>query len=129
MMKTSEPRTFSWISTKISISAKRRTLDLVSDNCSALAISCAKAGLELPATSLIEPFLADIDAFPGALVDRTFSIPHTHKTGAFRSRQRDIKQAPERQPGAVGFPAQNPERRRYFSLSAGAVAEDAAAEG
>jgi hypothetical protein len=30
MMKTSEPRTFSWISTKISMSAKRRTLALVS---------------------------------------------------------------------------------------------------
>src|SRR3954447_12853200 len=119
MMKTSEPRTFSWISTKISMSAKRRTLDLVSDNCSASAISCASAGLELPATSLIEPFLADIDAFPGALVDRTFSIPDTHKTGAFRLRERDIKQAPERQEGAVGFPAQNPDRQRSFSLFSG----------
>src|SRR3954452_16927783 len=119
MMKRSEPRTFSWISTKISISAKRRTLDLVSDNSSASAISCAKAGLELPATSLIEPFLADIDAFPGALVDMTFSIPDTHKTGAFRFRQRDIKQAPERQPGAVGFPAQNPDRQRYFAVFSG----------
>jgi hypothetical protein len=30
--------------------------------------------LELPATSLIEPFLADIDASPRALLDTTFSI-------------------------------------------------------
>ena len=31
-------------------------------------------GLELPATSLMEPFLADIDASPRALLDTTFSI-------------------------------------------------------
>ena len=31
-MKASEPRTFSWISTKISMSAKRRTTPLVSGN-------------------------------------------------------------------------------------------------
>ena len=74
MMKTSEPRTFSWISTKISMSAKRRTTALVSGRFSHLAISCASTGLELPATSLIEPFLADIDASPRALLDTTFSI-------------------------------------------------------
>src|SRR4030081_982291 len=74
MMKASEPRTFSWISTKISMSAKRRTVALVGGRCSQLAISCAKAGLELPATSLIEPFLADIEASPRALLDTTFSI-------------------------------------------------------
>src|ERR1700732_91922 len=74
MMKTSEPRTFSWISTKISMSAKRRTVALVGGICSQLAISCASAGLELPATSLIEPFLADIEASPRALLDTTFSI-------------------------------------------------------
>ena len=48
------------------------------------AISCASAGLELPATSLMEPFLADIDASPRALLDTTFSISGTHGTGAFR---------------------------------------------
>src|SRR5258705_8030006 len=74
MMKTSEPRTFSWIWTKISMSAKRRTTALVSGRCSQLAISWASAGLELPPTSLIEPFLAAINASPRALLDTTFSI-------------------------------------------------------
>src|ERR1700681_2593168 len=74
MMKASEPRTFSWISTKISMSAKRRTTALVSGSPSPAAISCAKAGLELPATSLMEPFLADIDASPRALLETLFSI-------------------------------------------------------
>jgi hypothetical protein len=40
--------------------------------------------LELPATSLIEPFLADIDASPRALLDTTFSISRNpRETGAF----------------------------------------------
>src|SRR5580658_4674729 len=72
--KTSEPRTFSWISTKISMSAKRRTIAFVSGRSSQLAISFASVGLELPATSLIEPFLADIEASPRALLETTFSI-------------------------------------------------------
>src|SRR5882724_4368315 len=88
MMKTSEPRTFSWIWTKISMSAKRRTTALVSGRRSQLAISCARAGLELPATSLMEPFLADIDASPRALLDTMFSIWDTHKNGAFRRARR-----------------------------------------
>ena len=52
------------------------------------AISCASAGLELPATSLIEPFLADIDASPRALLDTTFSISEILGTGAFRWARR-----------------------------------------
>src|SRR5437868_12764571 len=74
MMKASEPRTFSWISTKISMSAKRRTTALVSGKLSPPAIACASAGLELPATSLMEPFLPDIEAPPRILLDTTFSI-------------------------------------------------------
>src|ERR1700761_6359100 len=74
MMKTSEPRTFSSTSTKISLSAKRRTLALVSGKFSQSAISLASAGLELPATSLMEPFLADIDGSPRALLDTRFNI-------------------------------------------------------
>src|SRR5258707_4034774 len=89
MMKASEPRTFSWISTKISMSAKRRTVPLVSAKFSQLAISWASTGLELPATSLIEPFLADIDASPRALLDTTFSISRNpRETGAFRWARR-----------------------------------------
>src|SRR5260370_42293424 len=84
MMNTSEPRTFSWISTKISMSAKRRTMALAGGRCNQLAISCARAGLELPATSLMEPFLADIDPSPRALLDTTFSISVYQQTGAFR---------------------------------------------
>ena len=84
MMKTSEPRTFSWISTNISMSANRRTTALVSARPSPSAISCASAGLELPATSLIEPFLADIAPSPRALLDTMFSISSTYRTGGFR---------------------------------------------
>src|SRR5664279_6079191 len=54
--KTSAPRTFSWISTKTSISAKRLTTALVSVVLRYPAICWASAGLELPATSLIAPF-------------------------------------------------------------------------
>jgi len=56
------------------MSAKRRTIALVGGRCSQLAISCARTGLELPATSLMEPFLADIEASPRALLDTMFSI-------------------------------------------------------
>src|ERR1700716_1834134 len=55
--KTSAPRTFSWISTKISMSAKRRTTALVIGVWRWVAIASARAGLELPATSLIAPLL------------------------------------------------------------------------
>src|SRR6195256_1602715 len=88
MMKASEPRTFSWISTKISMSAKRRITALASVRPSPWAISSASAGLELPATSLIEPFLADIDASPRALLDTTFSISSPYRTGGFRWARR-----------------------------------------
>src|SRR6516225_2711908 len=56
------------------MSAKRRTIALVGGTCSQLAISCASTGLELPATSLMEPFLADIEISPRALLDTLFSI-------------------------------------------------------
>src|SRR5229473_8573068 len=107
MMNTSEPRTFSWISTKISMSAKRRTMALVGGRCSRLAISCASTGLELPATSLIEPFLADIEASPRALLDTTFSI-----SGYSQKRRVSTSEVISRtwlgwQPVASGFPAQN----------------------
>src|SRR5271154_1008324 len=88
MMKASEPRTFSWISTKISMSAKRRTTALVSGRSSPLAIACASAGLEFPATSLIEPFLADIEASPRVLLDTTFSISGLPGTGLIQRARR-----------------------------------------
>src|SRR5712671_5666160 len=88
MMNASEPRMFSSTSTKISLSAKRRTLALVSGISSPAAIAWASAGLELPATSLIEPFLADIDASPRALLDTTFSISDPYRTGGFRWARR-----------------------------------------
>src|SRR5690242_12100641 len=80
-MKTSEPRTFSWISTKISMSADRRTTVFVNANPSSSAIAVASAGLELPATSLMEPFLADIEISPRALLETIFSISGTRGTG------------------------------------------------
>src|SRR5882757_7413075 len=91
MMKASEPRTFSWISTKISMSAKRRITALASVRPSPWAISSASAGLELPATSLMEPFLADIDASPRALLDTTFSISGYPQNRRFDERG-DIKE-------------------------------------
>src|SRR6266704_147543 len=103
MMKASEPRTFSWISTKISMSAKRRTTALASVRPSPWAISCASAGLELPATSLIEPFLADIDASPRALLDTTFSISDTCKPAGFDGRG-DIRQVARLATLGGGFP-------------------------
>src|ERR1700761_7632031 len=71
--KTSAPRTFSWISTKISMSAKRRTTALVSGVPIWVPIPCASAGLELPATSLMAPLLLAISLswsplFSGAAV-------------------------------------------------------------
>src|SRR4029453_11637522 len=107
MMKASEPRTFSWISTKISMSAKRRTTALVSGNPSPAAISCAKAGLELPATSLMEPFLADIDPSPRALLEAMFSISIYPRTGAFLTSEVISRRWSGWQPVASGFPAQN----------------------
>src|SRR5262249_30045050 len=67
------------------MSAKRRTTPLVSGTPIPSAIACASTGLELPAISLIEPFLADIDASPRALLDTTLSILLvTLKSGGFR---------------------------------------------
>src|SRR5215208_2371990 len=91
MTYASEPRTFSRISTKISLSANRRTLALASGRFSQLAISWARAGLELPATSLIEPFLAAIDASPRALLDTTFSISRNPREPARFDERGDIR--------------------------------------
>src|SRR5437868_3603933 len=52
----------------------RLATSLVSGKLSPPAIACASAGLELPATSLMEPFLPDIEAPPRVLLDTTFSI-------------------------------------------------------
>src|ERR1700759_1082025 len=83
-MKASEPRTFSWISTKTSMSAKRRTTALVSGSPSPSAMAWASAGLELPAISLIEPFLADIEDASRWLLATFFSISGFPATGWFR---------------------------------------------
>src|SRR5215207_439470 len=106
MTYASEPRTFSRISTKISLSANRRTLALASVKSSLSAISCASAGLELPATSLIEPFLADIDASPRVLLDTTFSILDTCTSAGFDARG-DIRQVTGLATRYPGFPGQN----------------------
>src|ERR1700742_386403 len=107
MMKTSEPRTFSRTSTKISLSAKRRTLALASGKCSQSAISLAKAGLELPATSLMEPFLADIDASPRAWLDTTFSISKNPWNRHVAMGEVISRRGLGWQPIAHGFPAEN----------------------
>src|SRR5437868_2786243 len=53
--KTSSPRTFSRISTKISSSAKRRTLAWVIDSSRYWAIACTSGRFELPDSSFIGP--------------------------------------------------------------------------
>ena len=53
MMKTSSPRTFSWISTKISMSAKRCTVALVSSTRIEAAMASASGRLLLPAISFM----------------------------------------------------------------------------
>src|SRR5690348_2219246 len=105
-MKASEPRTFSWISTKISMSAKRRTTALVSGRPSPSAIAWERTGLEFPATSLMEPFLADIEDSPRTLLETLFSISGFPGTGVLTSE--GISGPPPRwQPGAVVFLGKN----------------------
>src|SRR6267154_6025946 len=113
MMNASEPRMFSSTSTKISLSAKRRTLALVSGISSPSAMARASAGLELPATSLIEPFLADIDASPRALLDTTFSISDTCKPAGFDGRG-DIRQVAQLATRGGGFPCKNTPIRGHY---------------
>src|SRR4029077_4694763 len=117
MNKAAEPRTFSWISTKISMSAKRRTTALVSDRSSPLAISWASAGLELPVTSLIEPFLADIDASPRALLDTTFSISRNPQNRRVLTSEEISGRGRGWQPIAPVFPAKNGPYRDYPGLN------------
>src|SRR3989441_12392357 len=118
MMKASEPRTFSWISTKISISAKRRTTALVSGSPSPPAISRARAGLELPATSLIEPFLADIDASPRALLETMFSISVYPRNRRVSTSEVISRRGLGWQPVGPAFPAQNQYFRTILLMAA-----------
>src|SRR6185503_13324330 len=104
MMKASEPRTFSWISTKISMSAKRRTTALVSGRSKPCAIACARAGLELPATSLMEPFLANMDASSRALLDTTFNIREYPLTARLRRARKYQAEGRNGNPGCYVFP-------------------------
>src|SRR5260370_13443971 len=114
MMKASEPRTFSWISTKISMSAKRRTTALVSGRPRPAAMACAMAGLELPATSLMEPFLADIEASPRVLLDTTFSISGFPGTGLIQRARRYQAGGGAGNPWERGFLRKIPESGQAF---------------
>src|SRR6202051_2489954 len=118
MMNASEPRTFSSTSTKISLSAKRRTLALVRGICSHAEIACASAGLELPATSLMEPFLADIEASPRALGDTMFSISKYPRNRRVWTSEVISRRGLGWQPVASGFPAQNQHLAVIFVLTA-----------
>src|SRR3954465_5123318 len=107
MMKASEPRTFSWISTKISMSAKRRTTALVSGRSRPCAMAWAGAGLELPATSLMEPFLADIDASSRALLDTMFNIREYPLAARLRRARKYQAGGCNGNPGHYVFPAKS----------------------
>src|SRR5688572_26231028 len=97
------------------MSAKRRTTALVSGRCSQLAISCAKAGLELPATSLMEPFLADIEASPRALLDTMFSIWIPEELARFDERG-DIKEVARLASHRARFSCAKPAPGPYFCI-------------
>ena len=56
------------------MSAKRRTLALVSGTPSTEEISAANSGFELPATSLMEPFFAEIAASPFDVGETLFNM-------------------------------------------------------
>src|SRR4051812_36415317 len=88
------------------MSANRRTVAFVGARCSQLAISRASAGLELPATSLIEPFLAAIDASPRALLDTTFSISRNPREPARFGERGDIRRVARLATRRRRFPGQ-----------------------
>src|SRR5207302_6552926 len=97
-----------------------------SDRSSPPAISCASTGLELPATSLIEPFLADIDAPPRVLLETMFSISGYPQNRRVSTSEVISRRGSGWQPVGPGFPAQN--QRPATILLTGAVAERADAE-
>src|SRR3954454_15564514 len=107
MKKASEPSKFSWISTKISMSAKRRTTALVSGRARTSAMDCARAGLEVPATSLIEPFLADMDASSRALLDTMFNIKQYPLEARLRRARKYQAGGCNGNPGRYVFPAKS----------------------
>ena len=86
---------------------------LVSGRSSQLAMACASAGLELPATSLIEPFLADIEASPRALLDTMFSISEYPWNRRVSMGEVISRTGAAGNPRA-GFPAQNQRFRGLF---------------
>src|SRR5262245_41014472 len=122
-MKASEPRTFSWISTKISMSAKRRTTPLVRGTPMPSAIACASAGLELPAISLMEPFLADMDASCLALLDTTFSISRYPRVRRVSMGEEISGTKCRWQPGTRLFPGKNRPKSPGVNGSMGAVGQ------
>jgi hypothetical protein len=66
------------------LSAKRRTLALVNGTSSHAEIAAASSGFELPATSLIEPFFAEIAASPFEVGDTLFNISSAFRNPRYR---------------------------------------------
>src|SRR5690348_11268207 len=97
------------------MSAKRRTTPLVSGTPIPSAIACASAGLELPAISLMEPFLADIDASCLALLDTTFSISrYILESGGFSMGEEISGTKCHWQPGTRHFLGKNGPKSPVF---------------
>src|SRR3984893_16565103 len=85
MMKASEPRTFSWISTKISMSAKRRTTALVSGRSSPLAMAFFRPRVGIAGNQLDGAVLGRHRGFsPGLAGDNVQHIGFPCRTGTFR---------------------------------------------
>src|SRR6476659_6713348 len=76
MTNTSSPRTFSCTSTKISMSAKRRTMHLASGILRYAAIASASGRLLLPATSFIEPRSLSRQSLAPASLSRARRLAH-----------------------------------------------------
>src|SRR5215472_12048665 len=98
------------------MSAKRRTTPFVSGRPSPSAIACASVGLELPAISLMEPFLADIEAAPRTLLETLFSISGFPGSGALTSEEIQAGGAAGNPQGGV-FPGKN--RCHFRDLTSG----------
>src|SRR5690242_19629991 len=73
------------------------------------------------------PFLADIDILPRALLDTTFSITGTYRTGRVFDGRGNIRRVTVRQPATPVFPAKMVSKMRIFLALLGAIGEGAGA--
>ena len=71
------------------------------------AIAWARAGFEFPATSLMEPFLADMDASSRALLDTTFNIREYPLAARLRRARKYQAEGCDGNPGCYVLPSKS----------------------